>query len=74
MAGDSPGKWSDTELADAVAASVSWRGLMRADWREPASQSIGGRTFETCAKPQHRWLHAGSRYADLTRSSQNNYT
>jgi hypothetical protein len=30
MAGDSPSKWSDTELTNAVSASTSWRGLMRA--------------------------------------------
>jgi hypothetical protein len=30
MAGDSPSKWSDTELTSAVAMSTSWRGLMRA--------------------------------------------
>ncbi|MGD0704395.1 MAG: hypothetical protein ABSA02_31465 [Trebonia sp.] len=30
MAGDSPSKWSDAELTSAVAASTSWRGLMRA--------------------------------------------
>ena len=30
MAGDSPCKWSDTALTSAVAASTSWRGLMRA--------------------------------------------
>jgi hypothetical protein len=30
MVGDTRCKWSDTELADAVAASSSWRGLMRA--------------------------------------------
>ncbi|HEX2743583.1 MAG TPA: group I intron-associated PD-(D/E)XK endonuclease [Streptosporangiaceae bacterium] len=29
MAGDSQSKWSDTELTSAVAASTSWRGLMR---------------------------------------------
>jgi hypothetical protein len=29
MAGDSRCKWSDTELTNAVAASTSWRGLMR---------------------------------------------
>jgi len=30
MAGDSPSRWSDTELTSAVAVSTSWRGLMRA--------------------------------------------
>jgi hypothetical protein len=29
MAGDPQSKWSDTELTSAVAASTSWRGLMR---------------------------------------------
>jgi hypothetical protein len=50
MAGDSPGKWSDTELADAVAASVSWRGLMRTLGLPQTSPQIISRAKQDVAR------------------------